>query len=130
VENLFRNTMEQLSSPWVGSKQKRRHARAVQTPARRLLATVQLYAGQRKWIEICQTSNNPFEMKTRIGALLAQVWEQLEALLVTGEEESPGFEGEAGLVLEAIHPLRHGPASTATQTIRKPIQTKKASMSG
>jgi len=127
-KNLFCTTMEQLSSTREGSKQRRKHVRAVQTPAQRLLATKQLDAGQREWIEARQKSNNPFEMKARIEALLAEVWQQRKALLLA-EDESQGSGGEADLAFEAVPPLRSGPASKATQTIRKPTRTKKASVS-
>lgn len=129
-KNLFCTTMEQLSSTREGSKQKRKHVRAVQTPAQRLLATDQLDALQREWIETRQTSNNPFEMKARIEELLKQVWEHRKALMLAGEQEGQDGGEEAGLAFEAVPPLRSVPASKANQSTRKPTRTKKASVSG
>lgn len=73
-KNLFCTTTEQFSSTREGSKQKRKQVRAVQTPARRLLATDQLDARQREWIETRQASNNPFEMK-RGRKILDDFWQ-------------------------------------------------------
>lgn len=129
-KNLFCTTMEQLSSTREGSKQKRKHVTAVQTPAQRLLATDQLAARQREWIESRLASNNPFEMKARIEALLAKVWQQRKALLLAGEEKSQGLGGEVGLAFGAVPPLRSVPAPKATRTVRKPNRTKNASVSG
>lgn len=128
-KNLFCTTMEQLSSTREGSKQKRKHVKAVQTPAQRLLATDQLDEGQREWIETRKTSDNPFEMKARIEALLAKVWQQRQALLLAEEQEEPGLGEDADLAFGAVPPLRSVPAPKANQSARKPTRTKKASVS-
>lgn len=119
-KNLFCTTMEQLSSTREGSRQKRKHVKAVQTPAQRLLATDQLGAEDRKRIESNLKENNPFEMKARIETMLRAVWKQRNALLRAEE---------AGLALGARSPLRSEPAPRATQPRIKTPKTKKATVS-
>jgi hypothetical protein len=85
-KNLFCTTIEQLSSTQKGSRQKRKHVKAVQTPAQRLLATDQLAAADRQGIETSLAEQNPFAMKALIEFLLGQVWQQRKALISVDEE--------------------------------------------
>jgi hypothetical protein len=128
-ENLFCTTMEQLSSTREGSKQKRKHVKAVQTPAQRLLATDQLGAQDRQRIETNLEERNPFAMKARIEVLLGKVWKQRKALLLADEEERQCLEGEAGLALGSASALRSEADPRAPQTPRRTTRTRKATVS-
>lgn len=128
-KNLFCTTMEQLSSTREGSKQKRKHVKAVQTPAQRLLATDQLGAQDRQRIEANLEHHNPFEMKARIEVLLGKIWKQRKALLLADEETRQGTGGEASLALGSASPLRSEADPRAPQPQRKSTRTRKATVS-
>jgi len=129
-KNLFCTTMEQLSSTREGSKQKRKHAKAVQTPAQRLLATDQLAADDRRRIETSLDQRNPFEMKARIETLLRAVWKQRKALLLGDKCEPQQEAEEVDLALGTASPLRYEAVPRATIQPIKNTKTQKASVSG
>jgi hypothetical protein len=128
-KNLFCTTMEQLSSTREGSKQKRKHVKAVQTPAQRLLATDQLSEAQRRWIESRLESNNPFEMKSRIEARLSKVWQQRKSILLAEERDRQFDPEEAVLALEPVSALRSEPVPKANQRVPKSTRNQIASVS-
>lgn len=119
-KNLFCTTMEQLSSTREGSKQKRKHVKAVQTPAQRLLATDQISENQRRWIEVRLESSNPFAIKSRIEALLSKVWQQRKSLLLAEERERQFDPEEAALALGAVSALSPEPAPKQTNKSQNP----------
>jgi hypothetical protein len=128
-KNLFCTTMEQLSSTREGSKQKRKHVKAVQTPAQRLLATDQLSETQRRWIEGHLESSNPFEMKSRIEALLSKVWQQRKSLLLAEERERQFDPEKAALALGPVSALRSKTVPKANQQVLKSTRIQIASVS-
>jgi hypothetical protein len=117
-KNLFCTTMEQLSATREGSKQKRRHVKVPQTPAQRLLASGQLDADQRRWIEERLQTHNPFTMKARIEARLGAVWKSRKRLLKAQEEE-------AGVAFLDVSTLR----SETPKNADHPNQNRKAMVS-
>ncbi len=129
-KNLYCTTMEQLSSTREGSKQKRKHVKAVQTPAQRLMATNQLKAEDRKHIQTSLEKNNPFEMKARIETLLGKVWNQRKALISAEEDEWQNTGEKETIALGAGFPLRSKPAPRATHPRKNTPRTRKATVSG
>lgn len=96
--NLYCVTMEQISKHREGSRQIRRHARTSRTPAQRLLKGTSLTSQQRERFETHLQVHNPFEMKKKIEAQLAEVWKQKGKL----EKAS----SEIDLSAQAASPLR------------------------
>ncbi|MDE2644151.1 MAG: transposase family protein [Verrucomicrobiota bacterium] len=119
-KNLFCTTMEQLSSTREGSRQKRKHVKAVQTPAQRLLATDQLTATDRQGIETSLAEQNPFAMKARIELLLGKVWQQRKALISEDEE---------GIALGTGSSLRSEPVPRAIKQPTKPPKANRPTVS-